>query len=232
MVRFASKYVLAIRTCSEESTVLPVHETYFLISLWEPNELQNICKVQSVNYAFMYMEEMSHDWGSHWTWSIVSFYPLLSLKASLNSPLRQRHCQRGRWISLATHRSRLSAQKVSPASDSSDILFAYPASLVLLNICFKICASRSSLVKTEHKAQTPARIWKSNHASEWVSQVSLRPDLHFVVSFLLQLTSNKLLKKCQLRRSILQEHIKLSHASFKDRRSCQTRRMVLKGPYV
>lgn len=85
MMQFASKYLLEIRTCSEENTVLPVHETYFLVSLWEPNELQNICKVQSVNYAFMYVEEMSHDGGSHWTWSIVGFYPLLSLKASLKS---------------------------------------------------------------------------------------------------------------------------------------------------
>lgn len=104
-IQFASKYILDIRMCSEENTVLPIHVTYFLVFLWEPNELQNICKVQSVSYAFMYMEEMSHDGGSHWTWSIVGFYPLLSLKASLNSQVRQWHCQSGRWISLATQRS-------------------------------------------------------------------------------------------------------------------------------
>lgn len=79
----------------------------------------------------MYVEEMSHDGGSHWTWSIVGFYPLLSLKASLNSQVRQWHCQSGRWISLATQRSCLSAQKVLPASDSADILFANPSSGLL-----------------------------------------------------------------------------------------------------
>lgn len=104
-IQFASKYILDIRMCSGENTVLPIHETYFLVFLWEPNELQNICKVQSVSYAFMYMEEMPHDEGSHWTWSIVGFYPLLSLKASLNSQVRQWHCQSRRWISLATQRS-------------------------------------------------------------------------------------------------------------------------------
>lgn len=185
-MQFASKYLLEIRTCSEENTVLPVHETYFLVSLWEPNELQNICKVQSVNYAFMQVEEMSHDGGSHWTWSIVGFYPLLSLKASLNSQVRQWHCQSGRWISLTTQRSCLSAQKVSPASDSADISLAKPGSGLL----------RTSRLPDLHVQKQPNEKPSTKHRYQLgfakvimqmkqFSKVSLRPDLCFLVRFLL-----------------------------------------------
>lgn len=157
MMQFALKHVLEIRTCSEENTVLPVHETYFLVSLWEPNELQNICKVQSVNYAFMYVEEMSHDGGSHWTWSIVGFYPLLSLKASLNSQVRQWHCQSRRWISLATQRSCLSAQKVSQPWRALTFHLQSLAQGCFEQVCFQICASRSS--QTKNRTQSTGISW-------------------------------------------------------------------------
>lgn len=60
------------------------------------------------------------------------------------------------------------------------------------------------------------------------SKVPLKSDVCFLVRFLL----HNLFLKCQLCRSILQEGIKGGCASFKDHRSCQMRRMVLKGPYV
>lgn len=81
---------------------------------------------------------------------------------------------------------------------------------------------------TQHKPH----IWKRNHANEQVSDTSLRPYLCLSVRFLLQLTSDKFFETCQLPRSISRERVKQSHASLRDRRSCQSRRMVLKGPYV
>lgn len=199
-MRFASKYILEIRTCSEENTVLPVHETYFLVSLWEPNELQNICMVQSVNYAFMYVEEMSHDGGSHWTWSIVGFYPLLSLKASLNSQVRQWHCQSRRWISLATQRSCLSAQKVSPALDSADISFAKPGSgLLRTSLLPDLRIQKQPNKKTEQKAQISAKICKSNHANE----VGFQSFPYTGSVFLNQVSSPQVFKKM----STLQKHL-------------------------